>query len=80
MSPGIGQPDDVTGLTDRISTPAFATSVGLVRWGISRNEERVTEVARVSAREEQTSHGGVFRPVVGFGNWIKRALLPGGGE
>lgn len=34
----IGTPTRITGLTDRIGTPAFAASVGLLRWGRRANE------------------------------------------
>ncbi len=76
----IGQPDEITGLTDRISNPSFATSIGLVRWGIAKNEERLTEVARVSAKPDKVARGNVFGSVLGLGDWLKRALLPGGGD
>ncbi|MGB8646445.1 MAG: cell division protein FtsA [Anaerolineae bacterium] len=72
----IGSPENIEGLTDRISTPSFATSVGLVRWGLRQNEERVMEVARVAARAETTARGNLLSPVLNLGTWLKRALLP----
>jgi hypothetical protein len=30
------------GLTDQISTPAFATSVGLLKWGLEQESEPAT--------------------------------------
>jgi len=34
----IGKPEKMVGLTDQISTPAFATSVGLLQWAILMSE------------------------------------------
>jgi cell division protein FtsA len=58
----VGGPGDLQGLTDAIMTPAFATSVGLLRWGI-----------RQSGANLLAQRGpGVGRRVL---NWFK-ALLP----
>ncbi len=35
----IGAPTGLYGLTDQVSTPAFATSVGLLRWGLDQDFE-----------------------------------------
>jgi cell division protein FtsA len=35
----IGAPTGIYGLTDQISTPAFATSVGLLKWGLDQEFE-----------------------------------------
>lgn len=35
----IGTPSDLQGLTDQISSPAFAASVGLLRWGVDQDLE-----------------------------------------
>jgi cell division protein FtsA len=35
----IGTPTGIYGLTDQISTPAFATSVGLLKWGLDQDFE-----------------------------------------
>jgi cell division protein FtsA len=59
----VGGPSDLLGLTDSIMSPAFATSVGLIRWG-----QRQGALGPSAAR-----HG----PGVGqrFTDWF-RALLP----
>jgi cell division protein FtsA len=59
----VGGPDDLQGLTDSIMSPAFSTSVGLIRWGQRQNAVGV-----------RPSHHG---PGIGgrFLNWLK-ALLP----
>ncbi len=76
----IGLPENMEGFTDRITSPAFATSVGLVRWGLKRNEEQATQIARVATREQERSSRNIFKPVLGVGSWLKRALLPEQGE
>ncbi|MBV9595112.1 MAG: hypothetical protein JO147_15095 [Actinobacteria bacterium] len=35
----IGTPTGIYGLADQISTPAFATSVGLLKWGLDQEFE-----------------------------------------
>ena len=34
----VGKPEKIVGLTDQISSPAFATSVGLLQWAILMTE------------------------------------------
>ena len=34
----IAQPENLVGMTDRLSTPAFSTSVGLLRWALLMND------------------------------------------
>lgn len=76
----IGEPVDVDGLTDRISSPTFATSVGLVRLGLRRNEEQATEIARIATQGTPRPHINLFSPILGIGNWLKDRLLPEKGE
>lgn len=64
----IATPGDLSGLTDTLSSPAYATSVGLLRWGMRED----TLVLRPHERER------VRRSL--FSNRIKgvlKALLPG---
>ena len=61
----VGTPTGIYGLADQISTPAFATSVGLLKWGLDQEFE--------PARER----GGL--PLAGIGDRIKKLfgnLLP----
>ena len=61
----VGTPTGIYGLTDQITTPAFATSVGLLKWGLDQEFE--------PARER----GGL--PLAGIGERIKKLfsnLLP----
>jgi cell division protein FtsA len=76
----IGEAGDVEGLTDRISSPSFATSVGIVRWGLRRNEEQAANIARVTTRGNGRPSVSLISPLVGVGGWLKRALLPEKGE
>lgn len=60
----IGAPTGIYGLTDQISTPAFATSVGLLKWGLDQEFEPTT------------SRGGM--PLANIGsavtNWLRNFL------
>ncbi len=76
----IGEPVDMEGMTDRISSPSFATSVGLVRWGLRRNDEQLLQVARVATRGNGRPTASVLTSLWGVGDWLKRALLPERGE
>jgi cell division protein FtsA len=76
----IGEAVDVEGLTDRISSPSFAASVGVVRWGLRRNEEQAASIARVATRGNGRPRVNLISPLVGVGGWLKRALLPEKGE
>jgi cell division protein FtsA len=76
----IGDPVDLEGLTDRISSPSFATSVGIVRWGLRRTEEQATNIARVAAHGSNRPKGNLLSPLVRVGGWLKDRLLPEKGE
>ena len=60
----VGTPTAMYGLTDQISTPAFATSVGLLKWGLDQEFEPAA------------TRGGL--PLSGIGsavtNWLKNFL------
>jgi cell division protein FtsA len=60
----VGQPRNLVGLVDQLSSPAFATSVGLVRWGIS-----ASLVPTWGPRKGRPNIGKI-------GRWF-RNLLPG---
>lgn len=61
----IGQPRNLLGLVDQLANPAFATSVGLLQWGLS-------------ASLSPTMHRRRSRPGIGqrIGHWL-RNFLPG---
>ncbi|MBI3913133.1 MAG: cell division protein FtsA [Chloroflexi bacterium] len=64
----IGFPLEVEGFSDRVSTPAFATAIGLLHWSARESSAR-SENAR-SKQTRSNALGGLF-------GWAKRALLPG---
>jgi len=72
----IAQPENLHGLTDRLDSPAFSTSVGLLRWALLMNEFSPQGESRRASRYISTSdsQGGVS-------NWEKiknllKRLLP----
>lgn len=64
----LGAPQDLQGFSDRVSRPAFATSVGLARWGLEQVGGTAPKI--IARREKQKGNpgGGVL-------GWAK-ALLP----
>lgn len=76
----IGDPVEMEGLTDRISTPAFAASVGIVRWGLRKSEEEATNIARVATRTTSRPSINPISPLLGVGSWLRDRLLPEKGE
>jgi cell division protein FtsA len=58
----IGEPQNLRGLVDTLQSPAFATSVGLLEWGVRHD---------LPAAPSQSSDGDLKVP-----GWLK-ALLPG---
>lgn len=65
----IAKPEKMVGLTDQISTPAYATSVGLLNWGILFSETNQITPER-SGKSKLSS-----KPKAdGFKEWLKRIL------
>jgi cell division protein FtsA len=67
-----GQPEKLMGLVDRLNSPAYATSVGLLQWAMTMHEQiLVPGKARRTRREkgEQTVTTDSVK------EWLKR-LLP----
>jgi cell division protein FtsA len=66
----LGAPREIEGFTDRVSSPAFATSIGLAAWGW-----RESEAQAIAA----PAHGGhhIENPFRGLAGWARRAFLPG---
>jgi cell division protein FtsA len=65
----VGLPRDIEGFTDKVSSAAFATSYGLLRWGW---REREVEGATAPARSSQKKSNRME----GLFGWAKRAFLP----
>lgn len=66
----VGTPRSIEGFTDRVSTAAFATSVGLLHWGWKQQE-----LVALSASARNTPRKG--NPMGGLFGWARRAILPG---
>jgi cell division protein FtsA len=72
----IAKPENLVGMADRLNSPAFSTSVGLLRWALMMNEyspqgeKHPKSTPRVAAEVQ----GGAFNWEK-IKNWLKR-LLP----
>jgi cell division protein FtsA len=66
----LGAPRDIEGFTDRVSSPAFATSVGLLQWGGKQSEAGALVVPSRNGHRRAN-------PVDWLFGWAKRAFLPG---
>jgi cell division protein FtsA len=66
----VGVPRDIEGFTDRISSAAFATSVGLLQWGWKQGGAQAAIAQGRGGKSKRNAVGGLF-------GWAKRALLPG---
>jgi len=60
----LGTPTGIYGLTDQISTPAFATSVGLLKWGLDQEFEPESNRGRLAI-------SGIGSAVT---NWLRNFL------
>ena len=60
----LGTPTGIYGLTDQISTPAFATSVGLLKWGLDQEFEPSSNRGRLAL-------SGIGSAVT---NWLRNFL------
>lgn len=66
----IGTPRDIEGYIDRVSSPAFATSVGLALWGLRQGQSEATVAAQRHGHRR-------LGPFSGLAGWARRAFLPG---
>ncbi|HNT30344.1 MAG TPA: cell division protein FtsA [bacterium] len=64
----IGKPREVVGLSEDITSPVYATSIGLLLWGMKSRQHR--ELIRVSPIQVWFNAFGKVR------NWIKRSFFP----
>jgi cell division protein FtsA len=67
------QPENLTGLVDKLNSPAFSTSVGLLRWAMTMHEHDL--VFGSPGRIHPRSRGEKSMNVEAMKNWLKR-LLP----
>ena len=67
-----GQPQNLKGLVDKLNSPAYSTSFGLLQWAISMHDHQVT-IAGGGKRRKQRSEPNTNLDAIK--NWMKR-LLP----
>jgi len=66
----VGVPREIEGFTDRISSAAFATSIGLLHWGWQHRSAQPSAGQESSGQRKRNPIGGLF-------GWARRAFLPG---
>jgi len=62
----VGQPEKLTGMVDKLQSPAFATSVGLLKWAVLMNEV---------APDMPSKNGNAGDKGINWKEWLGR-LLP----
>ncbi len=67
------QPENLTGLIDRLSSPAYSTSVGLLRWALTMHAQEFQ--SGYSRRSKRGAKGESPMSIDVIKNWLKR-LLP----
>ncbi len=67
------QPENLTGLVEKLSAPAYSTSVGLLRWAATMTDHDV--VLSNGYNKRRRSKGENFMDFEAIKNWMKR-LLP----
>jgi cell division protein FtsA len=67
------QPENLIGLVDRLNSPSYSTSVGLLRWALTMHEHQLSPGRR--ARRGSRSKGDTNMNLDGVKDWFKR-LLP----
>jgi len=73
MSVRTAQPDNLTGLVDKLGSPAYSTAVGLLRWAAAMREHDV--VVSSDTRNRRRSRGEKNMDFDAIKTWMKR-LLP----
>jgi len=66
------QPENLTGLVDKLGSPAYSTSVGLLRWATTMRDH---DVIVTSGNNRRRSRGEKSMNFDAIKNWMKR-LLP----
>jgi len=66
------QPENLKGLADRLNSPAFATSVGLLHWAVTMHEHEPSSYRRDKRRRSKGENNVNLNKAK---DWIKR-LLP----
>lgn len=66
----IARPENLIGMTDRLDSPAFSTSVGLLRWGMLMNEV----LPEASLRRPRSRSGSSLVDWERVKGWLRRML------
>lgn len=61
----IAEPENLLGLVDRLNSPAYSTSVGLLRWILSMHEQDLSIGRERRAKGEKRMGFGVVRKIIG---------------
>jgi len=72
MSVRTAQPEGLTGLVDKLNSPAYSTSVGLLRWATSMRDQ---DVVAGGSNKKRRSRGEKNMSIESIKNWLGR-LLP----
>jgi cell division protein FtsA len=67
------QPENLVGLVDKLNSPAFSTSVGLLRWTLTMHEHEVAILS--GGKRRRRAKGEKNMDLEAVKNWMKR-LLP----
>jgi cell division protein FtsA len=67
------QPENLSGLIDKLNSPAYSTSVGLLRWALTMHEHEVAITS--GGRKRRRTKGDKSMNLDAVKNWMKR-LLP----
>ena len=59
------EPENLSGLVDRLKSPAYSTGVGLLRWAISMQDQEVSGGGRRRARGEKGIGLGFVKKLIG---------------
>jgi cell division protein FtsA len=73
MSVRTAQPENLTGLVDKLGSPAYSTSVGLLRWATTMRDHDV--IVSSGNKNRRRSRGESNMNFDAIKNWMKR-LLP----
>jgi cell division protein FtsA len=68
----LAQPENLIGMADRLHSPAFSTSVGLLRWGMLMSEVAPSGIAKRYQRSKSVPDGMGLEKIT---DWLKH-LLP----
>jgi cell division protein FtsA len=61
----VAQPENLSGLVDRLNSPAYSTSVGLLRWVVSMQDSDLSSGRDRRAKGEKRMSLGLIKKIVG---------------